>query len=210
MYYKRDQANIGSRAIQSLPPTSIQIAPVGDMVETAAGSMEASIAIMQPLRPFGMIRAQTEQAKQRYHVELAQVDALRLKKATQLRQAILERKLASDSLRALQQMLELVDKMHLVVQTRVASGGTQRNELLEVEIQQTRLQQLQRDWQARLKRSENNNYIYVWTSRQVCLAGFDCPKRATHHASCSEAIGRTSPPIVAESTGAIIRTGSCL
>ena len=147
LHRDRSQSQIG--AVNRLPPTMVKLTPVGEMAETAAGTMQAGVTVEQSFLPMGVVADKKEAARASYDAESAVFRARQIKIVRLFRERLFQRNLSIDVQQIIDQQLELLNQLHAVVDARVANGSALRGNLLEIEMQQSSLRQMHDQWKAK-------------------------------------------------------------
>ncbi|MHC5068079.1 MAG: TolC family protein, partial [Planctomycetota bacterium] len=129
--------------LTALPEPRLSMTPLGDLAETAAGTVTATISLSQQFPALGSLDALAAKGQ----AAIAQAESSsrqrQLSVAVQVRQAWWHQHRATATLALLHQQAQLITELHEVITRRVEANLARGSDLLRIEVERERLNALQ-------------------------------------------------------------------
>jgi len=142
-------ARIG--AVAGLPDPMLQVTPLGELAETAAGEVALMAMLSQRLPWPGRLGARAEAAAAMAEVATAQWRREAIELAATLRKLAWRAHLARRSIELVQKQQGLLDDLLSTVEGRVAAGIGEQSMLLRLAVERAELDAREAQWRGRLR-----------------------------------------------------------
>ncbi|MDA3959169.1 MAG: TolC family protein [Planctomycetota bacterium] len=143
-------------ATGSLPAPKIQVAPFGDMAQTAAGEVALMAGVSQQFPAPGLLSAQVARARADVRTAEAAWHAEQVKIAAEIRKAWWSWRAATRSHSIVDEQISLLSQLQQQVLQRLEVGGGKQSDVLRIGVEIDRLRTMQMAWNERAQTSMAN------------------------------------------------------
>jgi cobalt-zinc-cadmium efflux system outer membrane protein len=133
----------------SLPAPRLQVVPIGEMAQTAAGEVTLMASLSQQIPAPGSLGAQVAQAAAEVRAAEAALQAARTEIAMRIRSAWWDLTLARESRAIVEQQLALLEQLQEQILQRLETANGKQSDALRIGVETDRLRSMRSVWDER-------------------------------------------------------------